>query len=61
MSNIFKRIKFALQYDIEPEFIVYSIPDQSAIRFLNYNDAKEFSDKQIQYLPKIMIAVRKKL
>ena len=60
MSSLIKRLLFAVQYDIEQEFIVYSIPDQLAMRFLSYDDAKKFSDSQIQYRPKIMVEVLKK-
>jgi hypothetical protein len=56
--KLLNRIKFVFKYDIEPEFIVYSIPDQLAMRFLNYEDAKAFSDKQIQYRPKIMVEIK---
>lgn len=57
--NLLKRIKFALKYDIEPEFIIYSAPDQTAIRFLNYDEAKQWSDRQIQYRPKVLVGIKK--
>lgn len=56
--KLLKRLMFAFKYDIDQEFIVYSIPDQMAIRFLKYEDAKAFTDKQIEYRPKIMVGVR---
>ena len=56
--NLIKRLKFAYKYNFEPEFIVCSIPDQSAMQFLNFDDAKEFSDKQIAYKPHVMVVVK---
>lgn len=57
--KLLKRLKFAIQYDIEPEFIVYSIPDQLAMRFLDYVDAQAFVNKQIQHRPHIMVPVKR--
>ena len=58
--KLLKRIKFALKYDIKPEFIVYTTPDFSPMRFLNYKDAKDYSEKQIQYRPNIMVVIKEK-
>ena len=58
--KLLQRIKYAFKYDFESDFIVYSIPDQSAMRFTNYEDARKFSDGQIQYRPKVMIAIHSK-
>lgn len=58
--KLLKRIKFALKYDFNEDFIVFSIPEQNAIRFLNYKDARDYSDKQIQYRPEIMVIVKEK-
>lgn len=55
--KLLKRLAFAIKYDIEPDFIVHSIPDQHAVQFMFYEDAREFSDNQIQYRPKVMVAV----
>jgi hypothetical protein len=57
--KLLKRLQFALKYDIDYDFIVYSIPDQSAMTFLNYQDAKDFSESQLQYKPKVMVSVRR--
>lgn len=58
--TLLRRLMFAIKYDIDPGFIVYSIPDQTAVRFLYYKTAKEFSvsDSQLQYKPKVMVAVK---
>lgn len=57
--RLLRRLTFALRFDFDPEFIVYSIPDQSAMYFSDYKQAKKYSDSQIQYRPKVMVAVRR--
>lgn len=57
--RLLKRLKFAFKYDFVGELVVYSFPDQLPARFLNYEDAKAFSDSQIEYRPKVMIGVEK--
>lgn len=61
--KLVKRIKFALKYDIEPEFIVapFGKPTFEIIRFLKYEDAKDFAEQQpMQYgRPSIMVIIRK--
>lgn len=57
--KLLKRLQFAFKYNFEEEFIVYSFTKQQAIRFLNYEDAKEYSDKQLEYAPKVMVGVRR--
>lgn len=57
--GFFKRLKFAWKYNIEPGFIVYCIPDQTAVRFLDYDEAKKFSESQIQYRPNVLVEVEK--
>lgn len=56
--RLLKRIRFALKYDFDSEFIVWSYKDQNAVLFLDYKDAAKFSEEQIQYRPKVMVAVR---
>jgi hypothetical protein len=56
--RLFKRLQFAWKYDFDSDFIVYSIPDQCAMTFLKYEDAKKFSDDQIQYRPKVLVSVK---
>lgn len=58
--SLLERIKFAFTYDFDRDFIVYSIPDQTAMIFLTFDDAKKYSDDQIQYRPKILISVRRR-
>ena len=57
--KLLKRLQFALKYNFDMEFIVYSFYDKSPMRFLKYEDAKRFSDIQIQSRPKIMLEVTK--
>lgn len=57
--KLFKRLLFAIKFDIEQEFIVDTARDQLAMRFVNYEDAKKFTEAQIQYRPKIMVGVTK--
>lgn len=56
--KLFKRLVFAWKYDFSQEFIVFDFKDQQAVRFLSYKDAREFSQKQIEYLPKVLMEVR---
>ena len=58
--KLLKRIIFAIKYDIDREFIVYSIPQQNAMMFTEYVKADEFSKSEIQYRPKILVSVRRK-
>lgn len=58
--RLLKRVKFAFKYDIEPTFIVYAAPNQTAIQFIRYKDAKDFVNKQIQTKPKIMVVITRK-
>lgn len=57
--KFFQKLRFAFQYDIEPEFIVYDFKGQRAVRFQSYEDAKKFSDEQIEYLPKVLVGISK--
>ena len=57
--RLLKRLAFAIKYDIEPDFIVYSVPDQQAVQFTFYKDAKEFSDNQTQHRPKVLVEIKK--
>jgi len=57
--KLLKRIVFAIKYDIDRDFIVYSIPDQTAIQFTDYDEAHAFSLNQIQYKPKVLVSVEK--
>lgn len=44
--KLFKRIKFALRYDIAPEFIVVPLGEfYNPVRFLKYEDALAFVEK----------------
>lgn len=57
--KLLKRIRFAIKYDIEPPFIVWDFKHEAGVVFQEYDDAKKFSDEQIQYIPKVMVEVRK--
>lgn len=57
--KLIQRLRFAVNHDFERDFVVYSIPDQTAMRFLKYEDALAFSQKQIQYRPKILVEITK--
>lgn len=56
--NLLKRLKFAVAYDFDSAFIVHTPPEQYGYRFLSYKEAKAYSDSQIQYRPKIMMAIQ---
>lgn len=58
--KLLKRLMFALQYDIDRDFIVYSTLDRPAMQFTEYKDAKKFSDEQIQFRPKVLVSVKRK-
>lgn len=53
-------IKFALMYNIERNYIVYDFKNQMFCSFLHYKDAKDFSDSQFMYRPKVLVEIRKK-
>lgn len=57
--KLLKRITFAFKYNFNSEFVVWSEPDQTAMRFLQYEDAKDFCNKHLEYRPKVMVAVER--
>lgn len=58
--TLLNRIKFAFKYDIESEYIVFDFKGQQAMRFLEYEDARKFSEEQVEYLPNVLIAIKAK-
>lgn len=64
--KLFKRLKFAFQYNFNHEFIVIPFGDEFLVsRFLRYEDAFEFAKKcaeeQPQFpRPEILVIVQRK-
>ncbi len=61
--KLFKRLKFAWQYNFDPEFIIVPLGQNElgAVRYLNYDDAEKFVNEVPfdQMPPSIFVAVRK--